>query len=107
MSMSKSKKGKTRKIKHCDLKGAVSDKYLVRKTQKVGMEEDNEFIRKHGIDYFEDKMIIKELFTQEIAVRSRDDFGQRKSRRSYIYIISKKIDDRTFIKLQYLGRKRN
>ena len=105
MKISKTKNGKTRKIKHCDLGSALSDKYLERKKQKVGkgdMEADSEYIKNHGIDYFEEKMLIKELFIQEIKpLDIIHDFGFQKKRRSYIYIISKKIDDRTFVKIGY------
>lgn len=42
VKITKSKNGKTRKIKHCDLKGVLSDKYLERKTQKVGKDDMKE-----------------------------------------------------------------
>ena len=105
VKITKSKNGKTRKIKHCDLRSALSDKYLERKTQKVGkddMGEDSQYIKSHGIDYFEEKMLIKEIFIQEIKpLDIMHEFGFQKKRRSYIYIISKKIDDRTFVKIGY------
>lgn len=47
-------------------------------------------------------MLIKEIFIQEIKpLDIMHEFGFQKKRRSYIYIISKKIDDRTFVKIGY------
>ena len=99
------KKGQTKEIKHCNSRDIVSDKYKERKTQKVGkgyIQKDSKYIENHGVDYYENKMIIRELFVQEIQPLSMiHDYGFKKQRRSYIYVISKFIDGRTFVKVGY------
>jgi hypothetical protein len=72
--------------------------YERRKTQNLG--KDGVFIKDDGIDYNASDPLIAELFDSnllptEIKTRS----GVEKLKRSYIYIISKKIDGRTFIKI--------
>jgi hypothetical protein len=94
-----------REVKHCDVQGIVSDKFKLRKNQKVGvgkMKSDSAYITNKGIQYFEDKALIRDLFVQDIQpLPMTNDYGTKKVRRSYIYIISKKVDDRTFIKIGF------
>ena len=72
--------------------------YQRRKTQSKG--KDGKFIQKDGIEYNGSDTLISELFDpkmlpMEIKTRS----GVENLKRSYVYIISKKIDERTFIKI--------
>jgi len=74
--------------------------YETRKTQKSG--KDDKEIKKNGIDYDYDKISIRELFDDfGTAAKKESLFGEKKNRQSYIYIISKVIDDRTFFKIGY------
>ena len=55
-----------------------------------------------GIDYYEEKSLFKELFIQEInPLPLAHEFETKKQDESYIYIISKKVDDRTFLKIGF------
>lgn len=74
--------------------------YETRKTQKSG-KDDNE-VKNHGVDYDYDKVSIRELFDDfGVAAKKESLFGEKKNRQSYIYIISKVIDGRTFFKIGY------
>ena len=74
--------------------------YESRKTQKSG--KDDKKIAKNGIEYDYDKISIRELFDDYgTAAKKESIFGQKKNRQSYIYIISKVIDGRTFFKIGY------
>ena len=69
-----------------------------KKTQIKGT--DGGFIKKDGIDYNASDPLIAELFDSEIipsVIKSKS--GIENIKRSYIYIISKKIDSRTFLKI--------
>lgn len=74
--------------------------YESRKTQKSG--KDDSEIKKDGVDYDYDKISIRELFDDfGVAAKKESLFGEKKPRQSYIYIISKVIDGRTFFKIGY------
>jgi hypothetical protein len=74
--------------------------YESRKTQKSGKDDDE--IKKDGVDYDYDKISIRELFDDfGVAAKKESLFGEKKPRQSYIYIISKVIDGRTFFKIGY------
>ena len=83
----------------CDLTGEDKrSNYERRKTQKLG--KDGVFIKKDGIDYDGSDPLISELFdTDLLPTEIKTKSGVEKLKRSYIYIISKKIDGRTFIKI--------
>jgi hypothetical protein len=97
---------KKRTIKYCDKQDIISNKHTKRKTQKANkgnIKRDSPYIRGHGINYYDEKFIIKSLFNKEDKYSlhiSGYDHGKRIIG-SYIYIISKKIDSRTFIKIGY------
>ena len=74
--------------------------YNERKTQEPG--NDDPKIANNGIDYDYSKLSIRELFDDYgVATRKESDYGKQKTRQSYIYIISKVIDGRTFFKIGY------
>ncbi len=73
--------------------------YMKRKNQQV-TGSDGAFIKKDGIDYNGSDPLIAELFDPEklpSVIKSKS--GIENIKRSYIYIISKKIDTRTFLKI--------
>lgn len=74
--------------------------YDKRKTQNKG--KDDDAIKQDGIEYHYDKIGIRELFdSYEYREKRTTDFGHVKEKKSYIYIISKLIDGRTFFKIGY------
>ena len=74
--------------------------YETRKTQKSGKDDDE--VKNHGVDYDYDKVSIRELFDDfGVAAKKESLLGEKKNRQSYIYIISKVIDGRTFFKIGY------
>ncbi len=83
----------------CSLSGDQErNNYQRRKTQKLG--KDGAFIKKDGIDYNGSDPLISELFdTNLLPAEIKTKSSVEKLKRSYIYIISKKIDGRTFIKI--------
>ena len=83
----------------CNLaRNSGNNPYQRRKTQKQG--KDSAFIKKDGIDYNGSDPLISELFdTNLLPTEIKTRSGVEKLKRSYIYIISKKIDGRTFIKI--------
>ena len=85
--------------KLCDLTGDDdSDLYKRRKTQKTG--KDSAFVKDDGIDYNGNDPLISDLFDEDLLPSEiKTKSGVEQLKRSYIYIISKKIDGRTFIKI--------
>ena len=74
--------------------------YSKRKEQKKG--KDDSIIKNDGIEYHYDKIGIRELFDSfEYNERRTTEYGHVKEKKSYIYIISKVIDGRTFFKIGY------
>ena len=74
--------------------------YDERKTQEPG--NDDPKIANNGIEYDYSKLSIRELFDDYgTAARKESIYGKQKTRQSYIYIISKVIDGRTFFKIGY------
>lgn len=83
----------------CDLSNnAEKEFYQRRKTQKKG--RDSASIKNDGIDYNGSDPLISELFdTDLLPTEIKTKSSVEKLKRSYIYIISKKIDGRTFLKI--------
>lgn len=72
--------------------------YANRKTQRVG--RDDTYIIDNGIEYDGTNPIMTDLFDDaHLSEKVHTLTGVENVRRSYIYIISKKIDKRTFIKI--------
>ena len=72
--------------------------YNARKTQDTG--KDDKYIQDDGIEYDATKPMIRELFDERVL--SEDVYtssGVERVRKSYMYVISKVIDKRTFIKI--------
>lgn len=89
----------TNELQICPLNNK-KQKYEERKTQPSG--KDNEKIKKNGIEYDYNKHSIRELFDDHgISMKKDSLYGMKKNRQSYIYIISKVIDNRTFFKIGY------
>ena len=72
--------------------------YEERKTQRPG--PDDRFMINDGIEYDGSSPLITDLFDESrISHKIHTSTGIENVRRSYIYIVSKKIDGRTFIKI--------
>lgn len=74
--------------------------YEDRKKQEPGKDDPN--IADNGIDYDYSKLNIRELFDDYTSTTKKTSLhGEQKKRQSYIYIISKVVDGRTFFKIGY------
>lgn len=73
--------------------------YKKRKEQDAGEEKDA-WLKTDGIEYSKKEPLISELFNiKQLPSIVRTVLGDYDVTRSYIYVISKKIDTRTFIKI--------
>ena len=72
--------------------------YNARKTQVSG--KDDKYIQEDGIEYDATKPMIRELFDERVLSQDvHTSSGVERVRKSYMYVISKVIDSRTFIKI--------
>lgn len=69
--------------------------YFERKLQKPQKEEN--YIQHQGVDYDGSDSLITEVFDEPIQLRTQK--GVEQVKRSMIYIVSKRIDERTFLKI--------
>lgn len=74
-------------------------KYEKRKTEKY-RSDDDAYIKNDGIEYNASNVLLSELFEDgRLPNEIHTSAGVESVRRSYLYIISKKVDNRTFVKI--------
>lgn len=79
---------------------ATGISYKNRKKQRSGRKSKEQWAKYDGIEYSTNESLISQIFnTEQMPQELYTDYGVERINRSYIYIISKKIDGRTFLKI--------